>query len=61
MSHGIQEFDRGCVWGTTWHRIPSYVTQDKPVSIEQAREVLDFPLNTPRPKGLGIPASQRTA
>jgi len=45
MSHGIQEFDRGCVWGTTWHRIPSYVTQDKPVSIEQAREVLDFPVS----------------
>lgn len=44
MSHKIEEHDRGVVWGTTWHHLTQYKEQDKPVSKEQAREVLDYPL-----------------
>ena len=44
MSAGICDYDKGVVQGSTWHGIESYVTQDEPVSCEQAREVLDYPL-----------------
>ena len=47
MSAGIKRFDRGIVSGvtTTWHGISSYVCQpDKPVSIDQAKEVLHYPV-----------------
>lgn len=44
MSHGIQEYDKGVVNGTTWHGLPQYVTQATPVTIDQALEVLDFPI-----------------
>lgn len=44
MSAGIEELDQGVVFGTTWHGIPSYVTQDKPVTIVQARDVMCYPL-----------------
>ena len=42
MSHGIIEIDKGVVWGDTWHGLPQYVTQDTPVTMEQAYNVLDF-------------------
>lgn len=44
MSHGIREEDRGIVWGDTWHRLPQYIQQETPVTVEQARSVLVFPL-----------------
>ena len=42
MSHGIMENDKGIVQGSTWHKIESYIQQAEPVTIEQAREVLDY-------------------
>ena len=44
MSHGIMTEDKGVVWGATWHNMPQYIQQDTPVSLEQAREVLDYPI-----------------
>lgn len=44
MAHGITKVDKGYVHGDTWHRLVQYVRQDKPVTPEQAVEVLDFPL-----------------
>ena len=44
MSAGILENDVGIVWGTTWHGIPSYVTQDEPVKVIEARKILNYPL-----------------
>ena len=44
MSAGILEHDRGAVMGTTWHGIESYVEQEGPVTREQARDILDFPM-----------------
>ena len=50
MSHGIMELDKGLVQRDkktgkgTWHGIPSYVVQDGPVTIEQARDVMCYPL-----------------
>jgi len=44
MSAGIQELDKGYVEGTTWHGIPSYITLDRPVTIEEARSVMCYPL-----------------
>jgi len=44
MSAGIQKHDKGVVWGTTWHRLPQYVQQDKAVSYEQSLEVMDYPI-----------------
>lgn len=44
MSVGIEELDRGVVWGDTWHGIGSYETQETPVTKEQATEILDYPL-----------------
>lgn len=44
MSHGIEEIDRGVVWGTTWHRLRQYLRQDAPVTLEQAKEVLGYPM-----------------
>ena len=44
MSHGIQKHDKGFVFGTTWHNMPQYITQDHPVSFEQAMEVMSYPL-----------------
>jgi phage/plasmid-like protein (TIGR03299 family) len=50
MSAGINELDKGIVQRDaktgegTWHGIPAYVVQDKPVTIEQARDVMCYPL-----------------
>ena len=44
MAHGIMQEDKGLVQGDTWHGLPQYVTQDQPVSIEQARKVMAYPL-----------------
>ena len=44
MSHGITEEDRGYVHGTTWHQLPQFVQLDRPVTKEEARLVLDYPI-----------------
>ena len=44
MSAGITEIDKGVVWGTTWHNLPQYKTKAVPVTLEEARKVLDFPI-----------------
>ncbi len=44
MSHGITEIDRGIVWGTTWHNLPQYLTVNRPVTYQEAFEVLNFPM-----------------
>jgi phage/plasmid-like protein (TIGR03299 family) len=44
MAHEIMEHDRGVVWGSTWHGLSQYKTQETPVTREQAIEVLDFPI-----------------
>lgn len=46
--HGIQKSDRGYVWGTTWHCLENYITQDEPVSNEQTRTVLNYNLEKRR-------------
>jgi len=40
------EEDRGVVWGDTWHGLPQYVQQEAPVSIQQATDVLNYPIET---------------
>jgi phage/plasmid-like protein (TIGR03299 family) len=42
------ELDKGVVHGTTWHGLDQYITQDMPVTVLQAREVLNFPLEKRR-------------
>ena len=44
MSHGITEIDRGIVWGTTWHGLPQYLQLDRPVTYQEAMEILNFPM-----------------
>lgn len=44
MSAGIEQFDRGVVWGTTWHGLVQYVQQEYPVTVSQAKQVFDFEL-----------------
>ena len=44
MSHGITEVDRGIVWGDTWHKLPQYLTLNRPVTYQEAFEVLNFPM-----------------
>ena len=44
MSHGITEIDKGYVFGTTWHRLPQFIQLDRPVTKEEARSVLDYPI-----------------
>ena len=44
MSHGIGELDKGYVNGTTWHQKLQYVQLDGPVTMEQAGEVMNYPL-----------------
>jgi len=44
MSHGITEIDKGIVWGTTWHGLPQYLQLDRPVTYQEAMEVLNFPM-----------------
>lgn len=44
MGHEIYEHDTGVVWGTTWHGLDQYKTQDHPVTAEQAERVLDYPM-----------------
>lgn len=44
MSAGIEEFDKGVVYGTTWHNLPQYIQQPYPVQPNQVREVFDFGL-----------------
>lgn len=48
MAANILEHDQGVVQGTTWHQLPQYLTQDGPVTVDQARKVLDFPLEKVR-------------
>ena len=49
MSAGIiAGVDRGVVQGTTWHDMPEYVQQKNPVTLEQAREVLDYEIEKQR-------------
>jgi phage/plasmid-like protein (TIGR03299 family) len=40
----IFEADAGVVWGTAWHNLPQYIQQETPVTIEQARKVLSYPV-----------------
>lgn len=43
--HGINvKVDKGVVHGTTWHELPCYITQNYPVTKDQARNVLDYDL-----------------
>ena len=43
--HAIMELDRGIVMGkSTWHGIPSYLVQEDPVSVIEARKILSYPL-----------------
>lgn len=44
MPAGILEVDRGYVWGTTWHGLPNYIQLATPVTIDQARKIMDYPL-----------------
>ena len=44
MSHGIQELDIGYVNGTTWHNLPQYEQLERPVTLEEARKVMCYPL-----------------
>lgn len=44
MAHGITEEDKGFVHGTTWHQLPQFIQLDRPVTKEEARLVLDYPL-----------------
>ncbi len=44
MAHGITEEDKGFVHGTTWHQLPQFIQLDRPVTNEEARLVLDYPL-----------------
>ena len=44
MSHGIYENDKGAVYGTTWHGIPSYRTFDRPITVDEAIDILDYDL-----------------
>ena len=42
MSHGIMEIDRGYVEGSTWHNMPQYIVLNRPVTEQEAIEVLNF-------------------
>ena len=44
MAHGITEEDKGFVHGTTWHQLPQFIQLDRPVTKEEVRLVLDYPL-----------------
>lgn len=44
MAHLIGKYDKGAVFGTTWHKIESYKTLDSFVPVEMAREVSDYPM-----------------
>jgi len=44
MAHMIMELDRGMVYGTTWHNMPQYRQLDRPITREEAREIMDFPM-----------------
>jgi hypothetical protein len=52
--------DKGVVHGTTWHGLPQYVQQDRPVSPEQAKEVMNYPMEKRQlfrmVKGVSTPA-----
>ncbi|MFA5401700.1 MAG: DUF932 domain-containing protein [Dehalococcoidia bacterium] len=56
MAAGITEIDRGIVWGTTWHNLPQYKMKKMPVTLEEARQVLDFPIEK-RKLGYMAPSS----
>jgi hypothetical protein len=45
MAAGIQEGDRGVVWGDTWHKHPVYIRKQSPVTYEEAVKVFDFPID----------------
>lgn len=45
MSAGIETLDKGFVYGSTWHNDPRYKTLDRPVTNEEARSVLDYPMS----------------
>jgi phage/plasmid-like protein (TIGR03299 family) len=40
----IETTDRGVIWGDTWHRKAQYIRQDFPVTVQQAMEVMDYPM-----------------
>lgn len=44
MAHGITFYDKGYVHGTTWHNMDQFVQLDRPVTFEEAQEVMDYPL-----------------
>lgn len=44
MAHAIMEHDKGYVLGSTWHKHPNYITQETPVTIDQALEVMSYPM-----------------
>lgn len=48
MSHGILEDDAGVVWGTTWHQMTQYLQLDRAPTVEEVRQVLDFPIEKRR-------------
>ena len=46
MAHAIMEgVDAGFVWGDTWHRMEEYVRLDRPVTLEEALKVFDYPID----------------
>lgn len=44
MAHMIEKFDKGAVFGTTWHNLAQYEQLISPVSIELARSIADYPM-----------------
>jgi len=44
MAHAIMENDKGFVHGTTWHNMEEYIQLDRAVTLEEAREVMCYPL-----------------
>ena len=46
MAHAIMEgVDAGFVWGDTWHRMTELVRLNRPVTVEEALKVFDYPID----------------
>jgi len=44
MSAGILELDKGMVIGSTWHNLPQYICVDRPITLQEAMDIMDYPL-----------------
>lgn len=42
--HNIENIDRGYVWGDTWHRLEQYQRLQRPVTLNEALQVFDYPI-----------------